>query len=92
MLLKIDLGLETRKTAKSTIARRFLDAYYRFFGRQDANNAKPQLHDPDSGERDVQRSKWKPPMQDMATVSTGSQLLNANSLQVSTILKMRDDL
>jgi hypothetical protein len=92
MLLKIDLGLETRETAKSTIARRFLDAYYRFFGRQDANNARRQCYNPDSGQRYIQRSKWKLQTQDMASVLTGSQLLNVNNPEVSKVLNMRDDL
>ena len=34
MLLKIRLGLESRETAKALMARRFLGAYYKYFGEQ----------------------------------------------------------
>lgn len=91
MLLKIHLGLETRKTAKATIARRFLDTYYKFFEKQDHNNAKPQLLSPNSVERDMQCSKGKLPTTDMAPILTGSQWLNANSPEVSTTLKLPDN-
>ncbi len=88
MLVKVHLGLETRETAKSTIARRFLDKYYRFFKRQ---GPKAQSIDLSHVQRGFEHSDASQlPKQDAASISIESQWTNTNNPDVSTGLKNLD--
>lgn len=94
-LLKIHFGLETREDAKAKIAQRFLDMYYKYFGRQngnDANSTQPQSLKRPCIESDNQHSKEKPPTAETVSASTESQWLSANTFDVSMTVKIPDHL
>ena len=55
MLVKIRLGLESRETAKALMAKRFLGAYYKYFGEQSSPSTDYLQATPKTGSTDNQK-------------------------------------
>lgn len=80
MLLKIQLGQETRQTAKSACAHMFIDLYYKHFSRQATSN-------PDRGTRlSVKNAVLQTESVDSAQHSHSPQEMNYDYVNVSAYL------